>query len=95
MSRIPNTTRELQDIGDKAAIADYETMRAKHVADVEAAQAALEKTDDDESEMWAAHALTQALLTLAHHTARYRRAVHRQARRERESKKAMNVLRGG
>lgn len=86
MSHIANGTRELQDIGDRAVIDTYEQQRTAQIKVVDAAQAELEATEDDEDEAWAAQRLREALVELAQLTARYRRAVQRQARREREAK---------
>ena len=87
MSHIPTTTREIQNAADSAAIKDYPASRAAYQADMEKALTALKATGDDESEMWAAHTLKEALVTLAEITARYHLAVQRQARREREAQK--------
>lgn len=81
---ISKTTLALQNASDNAAIADYPKLRAGYMADFEAALAALNATEDDESEIWAAQTLKETLVTLAEITARYHRAVHRQARRAEE-----------
>ncbi|MBK8035327.1 MAG: hypothetical protein IPK17_38645 [Chloroflexi bacterium] len=87
-SHIATSTRSNQDAADKAAIANYEKVCAVLRADIEAAQAALDQTEDDESEVTAAYKLDEAMVALAKHVARYKRAVHRQAMRQQQAQKA-------